>query len=297
MTLAAWTAGHSVAAESYIVVETRGGHILAGKDHDEPRQVASLTKVATTLVALNWLREVDRDTSVRMTVTEDALSGGVNPLNLRSGDAIPMESALHAAMMASDNTSAYVIAEYVGSRLESGAEGDAAVAAFVDRMNALAARLGMAKTSFVNPHGLEEGEPYGVSTAADMARLAIEAYRSPDFPAYCAAAEKTVTYRRDGREVEVRLLNTNELVGSRGIDGVKTGTTWRAGACLMASAARRLSIDDAGREHRLVTVVLKSEERFRETVLLLNEAWPQLESWLRSGGPPEPNESLPKAEN
>ncbi|MEX2580672.1 MAG: serine hydrolase [Verrucomicrobiales bacterium] len=280
------------AAESFIVVDAGSGYVFAAKAEDEPRPVASLTKIATVVVALEWLKESEGDAGELMSVSADAVSSGVNPLTLAPGDAVSLESAIFASMMASDNTSAYVLAEHIGRRLEPDKPPSEAVAVFVDRMNRLAARLGMADTRFVNPHGLDEPGAQGVSTAADMARLAIHAYGLPDFASYGSAKEREVSIVRGGSETPTRLINTNDLVGSRGIDGTKTGTTWRAGECLVASGTAQFPEASQETTRRIISVVLKAEERFRETVLLFNEAWTAYEDWLRRGEPIGPNESL-----
>lgn len=272
------------AAESYLIADQETGFILAAGNENVPRQVASLTKVATVMVALEWLEESDGDSGQLVPVTTEAVSGGANPLNLKAGDKLPLDAGLYAAMMASDNTSAYAIAAAIGQQMQPGKSGDGAVAVFVERMNALATRLGMDRTRFVNPHGLDEEEGRGVSTAADMARLAIHASRCPAFAGFCGGKERTVTFSRAGKGIEVTLINTNELVGSRGIDGMKTGTTRRAGPCLMVSATREIEVKEVRRNRRLILVLLNSEDRFREAVLLLNQAWLDCEKWLSNGG-------------
>tara|TARA_R110000850_G_scaffold275678_2_gene415355 strand:+ start:5695 stop:6618 length:924 start_codon:yes stop_codon:yes gene_type:complete len=278
----------SVAAESHIVVDAETGYVLLSKNAVTPRQVASLTKVATVLLALRWMDGEEVESTELMPVTSDAVSAGVNPLHLLPGDMISIESALWASMMASDNTSAYVLAEYIGSHIDSDKSGEEAVAVFVGQMNKLAEASGMEDTHFINPHGLDEAEAQGVSTAADMARLTIFAYRQPKFFQYSAEKEKDVVFYREGSPVVLRLTNTNELVGSRGFDGGKTGTTRRAGACLMASATE--SGENASA--RLISVVLDAEDRFRESVILMNEAWIVYEKWVAGGQQIGLNESL-----
>ncbi|HQW28495.1 MAG: D-alanyl-D-alanine carboxypeptidase [Verrucomicrobiales bacterium] len=283
-----------MAAESYLLVDEESGYILSEKNEETPRQVASLTKIATVIIVLEWLQETGGAIGQPVTVIGEAVSGGANPLNLKVGDRLPLESGLYAAMMASDNTSAYAIAAAIGQQMKPGTTGPDAVAVFVERMNLLATRLGLAATRFVNPHGLDgEGAP-GTSTAADMARLAIHADRCPDFGRFCREKEHKVTFSREGRVREVTLINTNELVGSRGIDGMKTGTTIRAGQCLIVSAIGEVEVKGVKTKRRLIAVVLKSEDRFREAVLLLNQGWADLEARLVNGGTIDTNDRLLK---
>jgi len=277
------------AAGSYLVADQESGQVLARLDADTPRQVASLTKIATAVVALEWIEESGADPDQFISVIPEAVSGGVNPLKLRVGDQLTVRAAIHTAMMASDNTSAYALAAALGSQMKPGSDAVSAVSVFVEKMNALAARLGMERTHFANPHGLDAGKTDAFSTAADIARLAIHACDHPVFLTYCREKEYEITLRRDGSEEPLLISNTNELVGSRGIDGMKTGTTTLSGPCLVTTATRE------GR--RLVVVVLKAEDRFRETVLLLDKAWPALEKWHAEGAVIDANDHLRKKGN
>ena len=284
--LAAQLSGMMDAAESSIVVDVESGVILLSKDPDSKRQVASLTKVATALVALEWLDKNEMSWEVEITVSPEAVSGGVNPLAMRAGDRLSLESALLAAMMASDNTSAYAVAEFIGGKMQGGVTGSEAVKIFVQAINREVEALGLKDTRFVNPHGLDEGNELGISTAADMALLAICALEHPKFLSLCSMKMVEIEIER-GRDSLVKTVrNTNDLVGSRGIDGMKTGTTRRAGPCLIATAVA--GNEDAG---RLVTVVLNAEDRFRETVLLLSRGWEERRR-LESQGSPVTNRRL-----
>lgn len=277
------------AAESVIVADHESGRVLLERDADSPRQVASLTKIATAVVALEWIDESGVDLSQSVTILPEAVGGGVNPLKLRAGDQLTLLAAIHAAMMASDNTSAYALAAALGGQMKPGTDPAAAVSVFVKKMNALATRLGMERTHFVNPHGLDGGKSDAFSTAADIARLAIHACDRADFLIYCREKEYQTTIRRDGAEMPLTITNTNELVGSRGIDGMKTGTTTLSGPCLVTTATSE------GR--RLIVVVLNAEDRFRETVLLLDKAWPALEKWHAGGAVIDANDHLRKIRN
>ena len=146
--------------------------------------------------------------------------------------------------------------------------------------------LGLKDTRFVNPHGLDEGNELGISTAADMALLAICALEHPKFLSLCSMKMVEIEIER-GRDSLVKTVrNTNDLIGSRGIDGMKTGTPGRSGPCLIATAVA--GNEDAG---RLVTVVLNADDRFHETVLLLSRGWEERRR-LESQGSPVTNRRL-----
>lgn len=279
------------AEECHLVAEHSTGRILLAKNETQPRQVASLTKIASVLLALEWCEETTIDPAKwSFTVPAAAIRGGANPLGLTAGDELTLETGLFAAMMASDNTSAHAFAEAIGREMMPGVEVGKGVDVFVERMNRLAARLGMKDTHFVNPHGLDEGTEKGVSTAADLALLALGAIDRPGFLRYGGERERQVSFLRNGTEVRVKLTNTNELVASRGIDGLKTGTTRLSGPCLIATATRDLPINGSVVARRLVVIVLNAEDRFREAVLLLDQGW----SALASGGEGDPKQRLRK---
>lgn len=272
--IAAGMSSNLVAAESSIVVDGQSGRVLASHRAETPRAIASLTKIATVIVALEWARENNADLAATMNVTSTAMASGANPLGLQKGDLLPLDSALAAAMMASDNSSALVIAESIGAYFAPETSGPDASAAFVSRMNELADKLVMRDTHFVNPHGLDTADVAGHSCASDLAILARHAYAIPELLQYASSKERPVTFYREGQTKTVRLLNTHELIGSRGVDGLKTGTTLAAGPCLITSAHGG---DEGGRsDQRLIVVVLGSQNRFRETVLLLDKGWKAL---------------------
>jgi len=282
---AMWRIPVSHAATGHLLVDCESGHILLSKNPEEARPIASLTKIAAVLVALEWAEATGTPLSTPVPIPAKALSGGANPLGLRAGDSVPLEAAFFAAMMASDNTSTYAFAEWIGARMGSSEKTAAGVERFVESMNGLADRLGMEKTRFVTPHGLEgtDGRS-GVSTAVDVARLALAALDHSGLLRYASEVSREVVLLRAGKPLSATLVNTNELTGSRGIDGLKTGTTRQAGPCLVVTATRDLPSGGTTRSRRLVVVLLNSEDRFREAVLLLNEGWTACESWLAAGG-------------
>lgn len=258
-------------AEAHVLVEHGSGDVLELGGDSEPRSIASLTKIAACLVVLEWCRDTGASLDEELVVPAAALRGGANPLSLQAGDHIRLGDALASAMMASDNTATDAMAEMVGRRMDPGAA--SGVSAFVERMNALAARLGMKETRFINPHGLDEGGESGKSTAMDLARLVLHAYDDGALAGFASEKQRELRFVRDGREMRVTVTNTNELVGSRGIDGLKTGTTRSAGACLIVSATRAIGSGNDARDHRLHVVVLGAGDRFREAVLLLDRGW------------------------
>src|SRR6202047_3871239 len=255
-------------AAAYVVADQTPGYILDAYKGEEKRPVASLTKIATGKVVLDWASKTSTDLAEQVVVPPEVIeeSGGVNPMGLMPNDLISYRDLLYAALMQSDNTAATTLAYYVGAALRP--EGGermrelGAVEAFVSQMNALARQLGMEKTLFVNPHGLEPRkglQPY--STAFDMVKLTAYAMKDAAFRFYVSQKERKVSFNRGGQVFQYLLRNTNELVGTEGIDGVKTGRTAKAGECIIISSQREPEVTQEGSAtrvtpRRLTVVVL-----------------------------------------
>jgi D-alanyl-D-alanine carboxypeptidase (penicillin-binding protein 5/6) len=221
----------AVSARAYYVVNPSTGEVLAQQRAWARAPIASITKLMTVLVALD---HVDWNDVVR--VQSDAANVGESTVNLRAGERITVGDLVKAALIQSANDAAVALADYVG-------DGDRA--AFVEMMNAKARELGLERTQFVRPDGLDVGGHY--STASDVTRLAEEAMRHPRI-------RNVVRLRTDAISGGRRLRTWNDLLGVfNGLYGVKTGHTAAAGWCEVA-AVRRYGVT-------LYTTVLGSPTR------------------------------------
>jgi D-alanyl-D-alanine carboxypeptidase (penicillin-binding protein 5/6) len=216
-------------------------------------------------------------------------------MGLQPNDLLSYRDLLYAALMQSDNTAATTLAYYVGAALRP-AGGErlrelGAVEVFVSQMNALARTLGMERTLFVNPHGLEPRrglQPY--STALDMVKLTAYAMKDPAFRFYVSQKERKVSFNRGGQVFQYLLRNTNELVGTEGIDGVKTGRTAKAGECIIISSQREPEITQQGgttlvTPRRLNVVILGATDRIAAANQLLSRGWTLYDQWAAAGRP------------
>ena len=228
------------------------------------------------MVVLDWVEAGHHDINELATVPNSA--AGLNSTasaGLTPGDRVTLRDLLYAALMQSDNQAAETLAAHVGAAL-----GQGGADAFVAQMNALARRLGMAHTRFLNPHGLdgiERSDPY--STAEDLAKLAAYAMDNSAFRFYVSQKERKITIETAlNGTTQYLLRNTNELLGTNSIDGVKTGTTRKAGGCVIISAARPPESRQEGEQHiitprRLNVIVLGSADRFKVASGLLQRGW------------------------
>lgn len=290
------------ARTAYVIIDSQTGFVLEQVDAREKRQIGSLTKVATAMVVLDWSEKRGGDLNQLATIPPEAFVGtGENLIGFQPGDRITLRDLLYAALVQSDNVAAYTLANEVGIALQAvvpSAGNGTPVAIFVGQMNFLAKSLRMERTRFVNPHGIDTGErsmPF--STAADLARLTRYAMNKPAFRFYVAQKERQIAFNRGNQKKGYMLRNTNELLGSNGVDGVKTGKTARAGDCLILSAHREAEIQkDGGRTkvtpRNLIIVMLGSANRFAEGGQLLARGWQLYDQWAAAGRMVDPNKAL-----
>ena len=291
------------AAQASIVVDTQTGFILQEFKSKDKRQIGSLTKVATAMVVLDWAEHQGGDLNQAVVLSPAAFVGTLeNNIGFRPGDEIALRDLLYAALVQSDNVAAYSLADYVGSKIQGSTAGEksklSAVDTFVTQMNALARQLKMEKTRFVNPHGVDTNvKPLPYSTAEDLARLTRYALNKASFRFYISQKERQISFRRGGKELRYNLRNTNELLGSNGIDGVKTGQTARAGQCLILSSVRESDIVKEGNgvrifPRRIIVVLLGSSNRFGEGGQLIAQAWQLYDQWAAGGRLVDPKKML-----
>jgi serine-type D-Ala-D-Ala carboxypeptidase (penicillin-binding protein 5/6) len=248
-------------AASAVLADLDTGQVLFDLNRNERRPIASVTKIMTALLVVERT-----DLTDVVTVTEAAASGqvsGVSGLGLVAGERIRVDELLYALLLQSANDAAEALAEHVSG------SGDA----FVEDMNARAEELGMTRTMFTSPNGLDDT---GYSSAADLVRLTRAAYRSPGFPSVVATRFHTV----ESLDAKPRIVqNRNVLLWLYpGAIGVKTGYTSPAGFCLVGAAQRG--------DERLVAVVLGAPgEPFSAAATLLNYGFDAFErrTLLREG--------------
>ena len=287
------SAGQQSTVESFIVVDFHSKKIVSAHEAGMRRQVASLTKIVTAMVVLDWADLTRAELSELATVpASGSLIGGPNMMNLRPGERISLRDALYCALIGSDNWAAETLADHVGRNLlvrGNVGDGTAPVAEFVKQMNALAERQGAEDSLFANPHGMDHMEKLPYSCAADIARFALYALGKPAFTFFCSQKERRISVHGGAGVRRFMIKNTNKLLGKDGIDGIKTGLTRRAGSCLAISADREAVVEELpdGRTRvtprRLIVVVLGASDRFSAARSLLIGGWEKFDAW-NSGG-------------
>jgi D-alanyl-D-alanine carboxypeptidase (penicillin-binding protein 5/6) len=276
-------------AAAYVISDSTTGFILDQAHADKKLQIGSLTKVATAMVVLDWSEASSSDLGQFATVPASAAQvASTQGTGFQPGDRASLRDLLYAALMQSDNVAALTLADHVGQAI--GGSSGTPVDNFVVQMNALARTKSMKNTKFLNPHGLDDVEhPY--STAADLAKLTSYAMANSAFRFYVSQRERKVTIlAANGGSHAYLLRNTNELLGINSIDGVKTGTTARAGQCVIISCGKPPDSRQEGETHiisprRLNVVVLGATNRFPLAQALLARGWQFYDAWAAAGRP------------
>jgi len=237
----------ALTSKSYLLLDFQSRQVLAAKSTDERTEPASLTKLMTAYVVFDALRQQRIALTQPIAISEKAWRAPGSRMFLEPGKTATVEELLHGMIVQSGNDASIALAEGIGGSED----------AFVEMMNREAARLGLAKSSFMNATGLPHPQHY--STAADLATLAAALIQ--EFPQYFQM------YRlREYRYNNITQYNRNRLLGRDPyVDGLKTGYTESAGFCLIATAQRN--------NRRLIAVVLDSGSesgRASEAQKLLN---------------------------
>lgn len=242
-------AGPEVNARAALLMEKSTGQVLYEANAHAPLELASVTKVMTLLLIMEALDAgtITKETMVPVSATAAGMGG--SQVYMEEGEEFSVHDMLKAIAVASGNDACVAMAEYL-----AGSE-----SAFVEKMNARAAELGMEDTVFCNCTGLPaEGHHASAYDIALMSRELI--LRHPDIRTYTTIWMDTL---RDG---DFQLANTNKLVRYyEGATGLKTGSTDAALYCLSATAEKE------GME--LIAVILgapTSSDRFEGAKALLN---------------------------
>ena len=242
-----------VAARAYVLVDALSGRMLAAAGEAEPLEPASLTKLMTAYLVFEAVRDGQLTLERTVTASVNAVAAPGTRMFLSAGQSATVAQLLQGLIVISANDAAVALAEAVATT----------EAAFVERMNQRAQRMGLTRSRFANCTG--EPAPGHQASARDLATIAAALVR--DFPQhYALYAQRELTWNG------MKQTNRNRLLWiDPAVDGLQAGFTEVAGYGLAASARRG--------ERRLVSVVLGAQSdtlRMTETQKLLNfgfQAW------------------------
>ncbi len=208
-------------AKSAILIEQSTGQILFEKNSHEKIPPASMTKMMSLLLIMEYIDNGKIKLTDKVTVSKNASSMGGSQILLEEGEEMSVEDLLKGISIASGNDAVVALAEYIGGTEDN----------FVKMMNNKVNELGLTDTKFKNCHGLDEEGHY--SSAYDMVMIGKELLNHKKILDFTSVYE---TYLRENTDRKIWLVNTNKLVRfKKGVDGLKTGYTKTAGYCLTAT--------------------------------------------------------------
>jgi D-alanyl-D-alanine carboxypeptidase (penicillin-binding protein 5/6) len=235
-----------------LLIEAETGAVLFESSADLQRSPASTQKLLLQLVVMDAVAEGRYSLHDSVYTSAWASRMGGSQVFLKQGEVFPLSELMAAIVISSANDACVAVAEHIGGSVDG----------FIALMNTKAQQLELDSTHVVNVHGLDdtpraEGNH---TTARDLATVARALLRHPQI------LEWSSTRIRPFRNGEFTLYTTNRLLGRfRGLDGLKTGFTQRAGFNLVATARRQ--------DMRLISVIMGSRsdrQRDRETSELLS---------------------------
>lgn len=247
-------ASPTIAARSWLLLDTTSNQIIASENPDLRIEPASLTKIMTAYLVFEALRDkkLNMAQTVNVSVKAWKVDADSSKMFIEPKTPVSINDLLYGLIVQSGNDAAVALSEAVAGSEE----------AFAELMNREVERMGLKATHFANPHGLPSPQNY--STANDLARIA--QHLIIDFPDYYKTfySTKSFTYNKITQPNRNRLLWLDPTV-----DGMKTGHTEAAGYCLVSSAKR----PNGSGERRLISVVLGATSdhvRAQESLKLLN---------------------------
>ena len=253
-----------------ISAEAGTGKVLFEDNADAAAYPASVSKLMTLLLVLEDVKAGRYQLGTRVTATEDVYKAEPSVVGIRPKESMTVDDLLVALMVKSANDAAVALGVHSAGSLD----------AFVARMNARAAEIGMTRTTYYHPNGLPPkkrngSKGFNVSTCRDQLKLALLLTRMPEVFRYTSVKVGEVT---DGRGETLKFVNHNNLMvknkkkilnpdGSEAVDGLKTGYIDAGGSSIVLTGKRK--------GKRAIVVVLGSstaDERDENAGRLLSDA-------------------------
>ncbi len=259
-----------VTCEAWAIADADTGKLLWGHNEDEPRDMASTTKIMTAYLVTSL---ADKDPAVldeKLIFSQRADDTIGSTAGVRAGEQISVGELLYGLLLPSGNDASVAFAEHFGARLSPDEAAGNSYDQFIAAMNSTAQELGMKESSFENPNGLTA--PNHKTSPRDLLKLTYRAMRHEIFRTIVNTVQHGVTVEGPGGyQRNLVWRNTNRLLRTEGYSGVKTGTTRAAGSCLVSHGTRE--------EQSLLVVVLGSsstDARYADSRNLYRWAWQQL---------------------
>lgn len=216
-----------VYADAYMLVnlDDENYPVIAQKNKDKKKYPASLTKIATTMVVLNNVEDLQATTTVSKAALDVLTGTGAQVAGLKEGETLTIEQLLYLTMVYSACDACTVLAEYVSGTIPE----------FVKLMNNWVLSIGCENTHFVNCDGLHDEDHY--TTVADVERMTLEALKNETFTKISTTQQYTYN--------DKTFIHTNFMTDKAHVtyyyeyaEGIKTGSTTEAGYCVVTKASK-----------------------------------------------------------
>lgn len=245
------TIGIEDEVSAYLLGDYETGEILEEFNIYKPVEIASITKLMSYLIIMDEIQEGSISLDDVVYTDEDTTKIKGSSLNLEEGESFTVKELLDAVLVVSANDATYSLAKHVAGTEE----------AFVRMMNKKAKKIGLKSAIYFNSTGLPEGNNQNMMNPKDI--FTLSRYIIHKYPEILSTA--TIPY------IEIpsrgyKKENTNPLLNDiKGVDGLKTGFTNKAGYCLVSTVAID-GIDEKDEDFRLISIVMgtKSEEKRKE---------------------------------
>lgn len=237
---------YTTSASSVVLMDMDSNEVIYEKNSHNQRSVASISKIMTTVVALE-----NKDINDIVIVGDEINSSYGSGIYIKVGEELTLKDLLYGLMLRSGNDASYAIAKYVGGSVDE----------FVKMMNEKAKEIGMKDTVFNNPNGLDD-KGGNLSTAYDMALLTSYAMKNDTYKEIVSTKKYTLKTNMN----YYSWINKHKLLHSyKYATGGKTGFT---------EIARRTLVTTASKDNvNLVVVTLNDGNDFYDHVELFEEAF------------------------
>lgn len=216
--------------ESGLMINQTKNQVVSAVNPHKKIYPASMTKVLTAIVVMDAIEsgQIGLNDTVVIKKEIEFNEDNVTSMGLEPGDYITVNELLHGLLISSFNDCAIVLARYVAG----------SVSDFVELMNTKAALLGATNSHFVNPHGLHDNNHY--TTPYDLYLIFKEFLLRDELIKIDSNSTYVLTFYREDEKIKLELKATNgflsnsfEMPDGYHITGWKTGTTDRAGSCII----------------------------------------------------------------
>ena len=206
-------ASFDIEAKTAILQDYLSGEILFEKDADLSIYPASMTKIMTSIIAIELIEKGDLSLDDKFIISENAWrlsQSGYSSMFIMVGDEVSVENLLKGIIVASGNDACVALAEGIAGTEEE----------FAVIMNSKAKEIGMKNTNFSNSSGINDPDNY--STVRDI--LIMSNYLIKNYPNfYEMYKEKKFTWDRTGGDPITQGNRNPLLYKNLGVDGIKTG--------------------------------------------------------------------------